>query len=60
MRNTQKKTGFGLKWSRGDRIAAVLASCLRDAQDRAQRIKHFRVERQKHKAWMGSDFFQIK
>jgi len=49
MRNTQKRTGFGLKWHRGDRIAAVLASCLRDAQSRVERS-------QKHKAWMGSGY----
>ena len=40
MRNTQNRTGFRLKRSRGDRITAVLASCLRDAQGRAERNRH--------------------
>jgi len=52
MRNTQKRTGFALKWPRGDRITAVLASCLRDAQSR--------VERSKDTASMGSDYLRIK
>ena len=52
MRKTQKRFEFWLKGSRGDRIAAVLASCLRDAQSR--------VERNKDTASMGSDYLQIK
>jgi len=65
MRNTQNRTGFGREWSpRGDRIAPVLASCLRDAQAAIETIKHKRIERverrKKYQAWMGSDYLLIK
>jgi len=53
MRNTQKRTGFWLKGSWGDRITALLASYLRDTQVRAER-------NQKNKAYLGFAYFLKK